>query len=176
MYHFRKHLGICMIRLLLSEILCLILAISFAILRASFLINMLGLVCGLTAHILLMQNCAAKIADADAKEHRVSGKQISVRKPLLLSAALTVPAFLTYLILCIRPDSILWLNLFPLLNAPFLQIHHFLIAGTEPFSAIPLFRRMLMALPPLITGIAFFSSYQMRYLSKTAQDNAMRSR
>ena len=65
---------------------------------------------------------------------------------------------------------------FPLLNAPFLQIHRFLIAGTEPFSAIPLFRRMLMALPPLITGIAFFSSYQMRYLSKTAQDNAMRSR
>jgi hypothetical protein len=86
-----------MIRLLLSELLCLVLAFSFAILRASLLTEMLSLLCGMLAHILLIGNCACDIADSDASHSH--SEQHTVRKPILLAAALMLPAYLSYLIL-----------------------------------------------------------------------------
>lgn len=174
MHHFWKHLGRCMIRLLLSEILCLILAVSFAILHASLITDLLSLLSGVLAHILLTGSIAAKIADEDAAG--TPADQHTLCKPLLLSAALMLPAYLTYLILHLHAESILWLNLFPLLNAPFLQIHRYLIGGTEPFSAVPAVRRILMLLPPLITGLSFLIAYQYRLITRTAEANAIRSR
>ena len=174
MQHFRKHLTACMIRLLLSELLCLVLAFSFAILRASLLTEMLSLLCGMLAHILLIGNCACDIADSDASHSH--SEQHTVRKPILLAAALMLPAYLSYLILFFQAESILWLNLFPLLNAPFLPVYRLLIAGTEPFSAISQTRRILMLLPPLITGISFFAAYRVRLITRKARANAIRSR
>ena len=176
MHLFWKHLGISLLWLLLSEILCLVLAVSVAILRASVLTNAAGLICGMTAHILLIGSCAAKIAQADAAAYQKSGIRTASIKPLLISVLLTVPSYLTYLILLVNADSVLWLNLFPLLNAPFIQIYRVLINGTEPFSAIAQTRRMLMLLPPLLTGISFFAGYYFRYLPQTAKADAIRSR
>ena len=174
MQHFRKHLTACMIRLLLSELLCLVLAFSFAILRASLLTEMLSLLCGMLAHIPLIGNCACDIADSDASHSH--SEQHTVRKPILLAAALMLPAYLSYLILFFQAESILWLNLFPLLNAPFLPVYRLLIAGTEPFSAISQTRRILMLLPPLITGISFFAAYRVRLITRKARADAIRSR
>ena len=174
MQHFRKHLTACMIRLLLSELLCLVLAFSFAILRASLLTEMLSLLCGMLAHIQLIGNCACDIADSDASHSH--SEQHTVRKPILLAAALMLPAYLSYLILFFQAESILWLNLFPLLNAPFLPVYRLLIAGTEPFSAISQTRRILMLLPPLITGISFFAAYRVRLITRKARADAIRSR
>ena len=150
MKRFGKHLLNGFLWLLASEILCLILAVSLAILRDSPVIRIIGLLFGITAHVLMIGSCAQKAAGDDAVLYRTKGIRTGIPKPALISVLLTVPAFLTYILLYTHPQSILLLNLFPLLNAPFLQIHRYLIGGTEPFAAIARSRRILMAFPPVI--------------------------
>ena len=87
-----------------------------------------------------------------------------------------LPACVTYLLLRLNPESTLMLNLFPLLNAPFIQIHRLLIDGAEPFSAVAPLRGWLMALPPLLTAAACFFGYELRYLRSCAAFDAKRNR
>ena len=173
---FGKHLLHGMLWLLASEILCLILAVSLAILRDHAIMRIIGLVFGITAHVLLIGSCAQKAAGDDAVIYRTEGKKSKALKPVLISVLLTVPAEITYFLLCLHPESILLLNLFPLLNAPFLQIHRFLIDGTEPFAAIAAVRRHLMAFPPVITAVSYAAGYAMRYLPAAAGFDARSNR
>ena len=174
MEHFGKHLVRCAAWLLLSEILCLVLAFSAAILGQKLPAQVIGLICGVSAHILLTGSCAQKCAQEDAVLYRTAGTRISPLKIILISVCAVVPAEVTYLLLCANRESILMLNLFPLLNASFLQIYRLLIRNTEPFSAIPAARRFSMALPPLITGAAWFTGYYLRYLPLLAKTDAGR--
>lgn len=176
MNHFGKHLLHGMLWLLGSEVLCLILAVSLAILRDHPVIRLIGLIFGIAAHVLLIGNCAQKAADEDAALYRTSGAQIRIIKPLLIGVCLTVPSYLTYLLLTVNPESILMLNLFPLLNAPFIQIYRFLIAGAEPFSAVAQSRRMLLLLPPVLTAIAYVTGFISKYYPAIAAHDARSNR
>ena len=159
MKQFRNHLVRLLLRLLLSEMLCLILAFSFALFGSARLLQSAGMLCGITAHVLLVGSAAQKAADDDLRLYRQTGTRTDVGKPLLLAVCGMLPAFLLYLLLCILRDSVLMQNLFLLLNAPFIGIYKLLFAGREPFSAVPLLQRLLTALPPLLTGIAVLAGY-----------------
>ncbi|MBR4199742.1 MAG: hypothetical protein IKQ91_00515 [Oscillospiraceae bacterium] len=172
MDHFGKHLLRCMIWLLLSEILCLVLAVSAAILGQKLPAQVLGLICGIAAHILLTASCAQKCAKEDAGLYRSAGKRISPCKVILIAVCALIPSELTYLLLCMNRESILMLNLFPLLNAPFLQFYRLMIQNTEPFFAIPAGRRLCMALPPLATSAAWFCGYYLSYIPALAKTDA----
>ena len=168
---FWKSCGLCLSAVLISEILCLILAFSFAIIRSEW-IRWISLICGVLAHILLMVSAAQKAAKADAVRYRRENIRISAVQPLLTALVGMLPFAAVYLLLCLNPQSIVMLNLFPLLQSPFIQIHRLLIAGTEPFAAIPSARRILMALPPLMTGISWLAAYQMYYIRAVVQADA----
>ena len=73
MNRFGKHLAVCFGWLLLSEILCLILGVSIAILRNPVIVRGAGILFGAAAHILLIGNAAQKTADEDAAFYRTSG-------------------------------------------------------------------------------------------------------
>lgn len=176
MNNFGKHLAACFGWLLISEILCLILGISIAILRNPVIVRGAGLLFGITAHILLIGNAAGKAADDDAKLYRAAGVRTSLMKPLLIAFCAMLPACVTYLLLRLLPESTLMLNLFPLLNAPFIQLHRILTGGAEPFSAIAPLRGLLMAFPPLLTAAAWFIAYRLRYLRSCAEFDAKRNR
>ena len=174
MKHFGKHLVQCMVRLLLSEILCLVLAVSTAILGDKLPVQAVGLLCGVLAHSLLIGSCAQKCAAEDAVLYRTERIRISPWKVILTAVCAMIPAAVTYLLLCANPESILMLNLFPLLNAPFLQFYRMMIRNTEPFSAIAAGRRICMALPPLVTALSWVIGYWFRYIPETARADAGR--
>ena len=169
--HFWKSCGIILIWLLLSELLCLVIAVSFAILSASWC-RWLGLICGVTAHCLLIGSCAQKIAKEDTARYRLTGKRAGQVKPLLLAVSAAVPAVLLYALLCMLRHSILMTNLFSLLNAPFIQYHRFVFDGAETFAALSVLRRILTALPPLVTAAAFWIGYQVTYIPALARMDA----
>jgi len=172
MRNFCKHLTQSMVWLLLSEILCLILGVSVAILHNPVIVRGMGLLFGVTAHILLTASCAQKAAAEDAVLYRTEGIRMNAKKPLLLAFCTMLPAYLTYLLLRLNADSVLMLNLFPLMNAPFIQLYRILIDNTEPFSAIPASRQIMMALPPLMTAASYFIGYQFKYLPALAKTDA----
>ena len=176
MNRFGKHLAVCFGWLLLSEILCLILGISIAILRNPVIVRGSGILFGAAAHILLIGNAAQKTADEDAAFYRTSGTRTKTVKPLLIAFCSMLPACVTYLLLRLNPESTLMLNLFPLLNAQFIQIHRLLIGGAEPFSAVAPLRGWLMALPPLLTAAAWLFGYELRYQRSCAAFDAKRNR
>lgn len=163
-----KNCAVCLVWLLISEIMCLVLAFSFAILRPDWL-RWLSMACGITAHILLMGSCAQKIADADAAEYRRSGLRIPRKKPVLLSLFVMLPQIILYLLLWLNAESSAMLNAFLLLNAPFIQLHRLLIGGAEPFSAVPMLQQILMVLPALVTAAAWYSGYTLRYARRIAE-------
>lgn len=169
---FWKSCGLCLSAVLISELLCLILAFSFAIIRNSGWLQIVSLICGVLAHILLMGSAAQKAAQADALLYRREGIRIHTVQPVLTALVGILPFSVIYLLLCMKPQSIVMLNLFPLLQSPFIQIHRLLIAGTEPFAAIPSGRKIIMALPPLITGISWLIGYQMHYIRAAAAADA----
>ncbi len=176
MTHFGKHLLQSGIWLLASELLCLILAFSFAILGSHPVIQGIRLMFGITAHSLLIGSCAAKAAADDVARFRSANISVKPIKPLSIAIILTIPAAVTYIVLCANSESILMLNLFPLLNAPFIGIYQFLIGGTEPFSAISFVNRVLMAVPPLLTAAAYLLGYYSRYLPARAAISARSNR
>lgn len=160
--HFRKHLGSCLLRQLLSEILCLVLAFSFALLGHALLLQLLQTLCCLTAHILLTADGASKISADDRRTERLTGKTIPVIELPLLTFAAVSPAYLLYLLLHIFRSSVLMQNLFLLLNAPFIGIYRLLFDGMEPFSAVSGTAQLLTALPPLLTAFSFLIGYHRR--------------
>ena len=155
---FRKHCLCCIGWLFISELLCLVLAFSFAILRPQW-IRWLSLICGAAAHIALMGNCAQKVAAEDAAVFRQTQLRIPPYKPLLLAFLTALPLWILYGILWLHADSTAMLNVFLLLNAPFIQIHRLLLDGAEPFSAVPPLRQICMGLLPLITAAAWYIGY-----------------
>ena len=104
MRNFGKHLGTCLLWLLLSEILCLILAFSFAILTAKW-IRWLSLICGIAAHLLLMASVSGKLAHEDIADYRTDHSAVSPIKPLLLGVCTAVPLWILWVILKIMQEQ-----------------------------------------------------------------------
>ncbi len=175
MPHFWKSCGTVLIWILISELLCLVVAFSFAIMSAKW-IRFLSLLCGLTAHCLLMGSCAQKISQQDAAHYRITGERTAQTKPLLLALCALLPGTLTYLMLPLNPHSILAMNLFPLLNSPFIQVYRLIFQRDETFAALSPVRRMLAALPTLVTGAAIWAGYQIAYIPALAKMDASNPR
>ncbi|MBR6107792.1 MAG: hypothetical protein IKQ39_07255 [Oscillospiraceae bacterium] len=171
MPHFWKSCGTVLIWILISELLCLVVAFSFAIMSAKW-IRWLSLLCGVTAHCLLMGNCAQKISAQDAAHYRLTGERTGQMKPLLLAVCGLIPGALTWLLLPLNPHSVLTMNLFPLLNAPYIQIYRLIVQGEETYAALSVLRRMLMAAPTLVTGAAIWVGYQLAYIPSLAKMDA----
>jgi|GEM_PF-2995545 len=174
MLHFGKHYLRCLAWLVVSEILCLILAFSFAILSAEW-IRWLSLACGVLAHALLMADCASKSALEDISAYRTTRINTSPLKPILLGIETAIPVFLLWVILKCNQSSSLMLNVFLLLNAPYIQLHRLILNGADPFSALSQTRQILMALPSAATGIFVWAGYHFRYLYEKAELDAQRS-
>ena len=167
MKQFRNAIFYCLGWLAVSEILCLVLAFSFAILRPEW-VRYLSMLCGVTAHVLLMWSCGQKLSKKDAAEYRISGSRISAKKPVILAVCTAIPLWVFYGILWMNADSSAMLNAFLLLNAPYIQFHRLMLGGLEPFSAVPLMRRILMGIPPVVTAISLLIGYIWNYETETA--------
>lgn len=174
MRNFGKHLAVCIGWLLISEILCLILAFSFAILRAEW-IRWLSLICGAAAHILLMFSAAGKCAHEDIAAYRADKARVSAAKPVLLGIGTAIPLWILWAMLKIMQDSSAALNFFLLLNAPYIQFHRLMLNGAEPFSAVSTGRQIIMALPPICTALAVYCGYRLRYLPEKAAIDAQKA-
>ena len=169
MKHFLGQAGRLLLWQLISEILCLILAFSFAILDASFPLRIAGIVCCVTAHLLLTGNAAAKCADADLRLLRTSGIRRRILHPVLLGICTILPAYLLCGMLLAQRGSILMQNVYLLLNAPFSGINRLLFGAYEPFSAVPRSRQIMSSLLPLLTFPAVVLPYRLRYVRGTAR-------
>ena len=82
MIQFGKHLVRLLLWLLLSELFCLVLAFSFALLGGSLLLHAASIFCGIAVHILLIGSTARKTAEDDLRTNRQTGTALSVKKPL----------------------------------------------------------------------------------------------
>ncbi|MBR6761962.1 MAG: hypothetical protein IKM30_08020 [Oscillospiraceae bacterium] len=171
MSRFLKQYARCLIWLLLSEILCLILAFSFAILSHAVM-QYLSLFFGVAAHCLLMGNCGQQIAKEQIILYRQKGFVTPISQPLLLSLLTAVPLWIQYLLLLSYADSTLVLNLYLLLNAPVLQINRLILNGTEPFAALSLLRKLMMAALTLIPSAAVLIGYLSHYPAALAEERA----
>ena len=158
--------------LLISEILCLILSFSFAIMQAE-VFRWMSLFFGVLAHALLIGNAGRTLADQDAAAYR----QSKIKRPLRFSAALSVltaaPQWILYGLLHLFSSSTAALNVYLLFNSPFLMYNKMLLNGAEPFSAVSAGKMVLMALPPLITAASVFVGYQFRYRQRIAEMDAI---
>ncbi len=171
MSRFLKHYAYCLIWLLLSEILCLILAFSFAILSHAVM-RYLSLFFGLTAYCLLMGSCGQKIAKEHIILYRQTSTVIPLVQPLMLSLLTAIPLWLLYLLLCCNADSTLMLNLYLLLNAQVLQINRLILDGIEPFAVLSLHRKLMMAALTLLPAVAVLIGYLSHYPAALAQEKA----
>ena len=109
-----------------------------------------------------------KLAHEDIADYRMDHSAVSPIKPLLLGVCTAVPLWILWVILKVMQDSSAALNLFLLLNAPYIQYHRLILDGAEPFSAVSAGKQLLMALPPVLTAGAVFTGYQLRYLPEKA--------
>lgn len=171
MPYFCKSYLRCLLWLTASEVLCLVLAFSFAILNAPW-IRWLSLGCGLLAHILLIGSCGQNLANDALARYRRNQSRISAIFPLLLGICTALPLWLEWAILLIIPDSTGYLNAFLLLQAPFIQIHRVILNGIEPFAALAVWQKLTMALPPIATVLALFVGFETRYTSAVAAEDA----
>ena len=162
MKQFWRSLAYCLGWLTVSEILCLVLAFSFAILRPDW-IRWVSMLCGITAHVLLMGSCGQRLAKRDTALFRQSGSRVSAGFPVLLALCTAMPLWILYAILWANADSSAMLNGFLLLNAPYIQLHRLLLNGAEPFSAVPQIRQILMGLPPVVTAVSLYIGYRWNY-------------
>lgn len=171
MPNFQKHLGKLIGWLAVSELLCLILAFSFAIIGGT-VAKYLGLILGLTAHILLMRNAAHSAADACVIYYRKDKIRVSSRFIVALGILSAIPHYLLYVWLLICSDSIAVRNVFPLLEAMYLQIFQLIFGNTETVSALSFSGKCLTALPQFCTPIVVICSFGNRYESSIAAEDA----
>jgi len=160
-----------LIWLLISELMCLVVAVSFAIMNASY-IRYLSLICGITVHILLLANCAKKIALLDTAHYRITGNRTGQWKPVLLALISMIPQAVTIFVLFLNSRSILMMNLFPLLNAHFLQVYRLVFDGKEEFAAVSLLRKVIVCILPVVSAAAFWIGYQLEYIPALAKIDA----
>lgn len=173
MFRMRKSYAKSLFWLATSELLCLVLAFSFAILPQLWA-RWSGLICCLLAHILMLGSCAGSVADEDIAVYRREKREPSIFSPVLLGFLTALPRFLLGGLLWLHADSNLMLNLYLLLNAPYIQIHRQLLNGAEPFSAVSSFRRILICLMPSFTVLSVFVGYRLRYTRKLREERAKR--
>lgn len=173
MSRFFKNCARCLIWLLLSEILCLVLAFSFAILPQAAM-RYLSLFCCLAAYILLMGNCGQNIAKEHLVLYRQERTEIPLWQSLLMSLVSALPLYLLYAVLWILPDHIAYLNTYLLLNAPVLQILNLILNGAETFSALSSMQRLWIGLLPLIASASVFVGYLTCYPAGLAKEKVQR--
>ncbi|MCQ2416750.1 MAG: hypothetical protein MJ071_02945 [Oscillospiraceae bacterium] len=160
MKQFAKYLSQCLLCLLLAEILCLVLAFSLALFPSAAVFRILRLILCPAASALMIMNCAGSIRHEEAARWRTAQQKMNKCHILLLSLSCGIPSILTYALLYCNADSVFYLNAFLLLNAPYIEFHHLLIAGMEPFSAIPFWQKAAMSLPSFLNMILFLVCYQ----------------
>lgn len=171
MYRFVKILCRCLSWLLISELLCLVLAFSFALLPQQWA-RWLSIVCVPAVHCLIMGNAGSGAAAAAIRHFRAEKQESAPLLPLLLALFCGIPRCLLYVLLRLFADSSLMLNLFLLFSAPFIPLHRLILNGAEPFSAVSAVRQLLTALPPLMTVLSVYIGYQLRYIPAIAAEKA----
>ena len=165
MKQFWRSCASCIAWLAVSELLCLVLAFSFAILRPAW-IRYLSLLCCAAAHLLLMWQCGEKTALRDAAGFRLTGRRVPRKKALLTAAVAALTMEIPFLFLCMVPGSSAVLNVFLLLNAPYIQFYRIILDGLEPFSALPLHSQIWLALPPSLSACVLYIGTEWNYEKK----------
>lgn len=165
---FGKCLLHCLAWLLISVMMCMFLAFSFAIISGdsdgSFsFIQLLSIVCCMLAHCLLMGHAGKTVADRCLLEARTGGSKPVRDFSLLLGICSALPLWAIYSVLWMLPDSVGYLNAFLLMNSPFIQIHRLILNGAEPFSAVDTTHRIYMALPPVATMLSVIIGFQIKW-------------
>lgn len=163
----------CLVWLLLSEMMCLVLAFSFAILPQAAM-QYLSLFCCLLAYVLLMGNCGMNIAKDHVVLYRQQRVEIPNWQPLVMSLLTAVPLLVFYGILWIIPNHIAYLNIYLLLNAPVLQILNLILDGAETFSAFSAAQRVMTGLLPFLSSAAVYVGYMMHYPRHLAEEKVKR--
>ncbi len=175
MYHLMKNTLHCLIWLLLSHIMCLVLAFSFAILPQNAM-QYLSLFCCLLTQVLLMGSCAVNIAKEHLALYRTNRSIIPRWQPAVMSLLTALPSLLLYLLLWVMPESVPYFNIYLLLNAPTVQIINLIVQGEECFSALSALQRLLMALLPFLPTLATFGGYCSYYPKRLAEEIAKREK
>ncbi|MDD5947963.1 MAG: hypothetical protein PUC41_09275 [Oscillospiraceae bacterium] len=165
----------CLIWLLLSHIMCLVLAFSFAILPKNAM-RYLGLLCCLITQVLLMGNCAVNIAKEHLALYRTERIIVPKWEPAVMSLLTALPALILYSLLWLMPDSVPYFNIYLLLNAPTVQIINLIVQGKETFGSLSAMQRLLMALLPLIPTLATLGGYLIHYPKHLAEEIAIREK
>lgn len=165
----------CLIWLLLSHIMCLVLAFSFAILPQNAM-RYLSLCCCLITQVLLMGNCAVNIAKEHLALYRTTRTIVPKWQPLVMSLLTALPLWILYLLLWAMPESVPYFNIYLLINAPSVQIINLIVQGEETFSALSGLQRLLLAMLPMIPALATFGGYLLYYPKQLAAEIAMREK
>jgi hypothetical protein len=152
----------CLAWLLISVMMCMLLAFGFALISGDFW-QLLGLVCCALVHCLLMAHAGKTVAERCLFECRTGGDKPMRDISLLLGVCTALPLWAIYSVLWILPDSVPYLNAFLLMNAPFIQIHKLILHGAEPFSAVDTTHRIYMALPPVATMLSVIIGFQIKW-------------
>ncbi len=170
-----KNTARCLVWLLLSHIMCLVLAFSFAILPQAAM-RYLSLFCCLITQALLMGNCGVNIAREHLALYRTERKIVPKWEPLTMSLLVAVPLLMLYLLLWLMPDSVPYFNIYLLVNAPTVQIINLIVQGKETFGALSAVQRLLMGLLPLVPSLATLGGYLLHYPKHLAEEIAMREK
>lgn len=160
---FRKSLFQCLAWLLVSELMCLVIAFSFALLPSEGW-RWVSMICGILAHCLLMLHAGKEAANRYLIEVRTGGNPPKKITPFLLALLTALVLWIFYAVLWVKADSKSYLNVFLLLNAPFIQLHRLILNGAEPFSALESKRQILMGLPPIATVLSVLIGYTISWL------------
>lgn len=173
MSRFLKDTARCLVWLLLAEIMCLVLAFSFAILPQAAM-QYLSLFCCLLAYVLLMGNCGMNIAKDHVVLYRQQREEIPLWRPVCMSLLTAVPLLILYGVLWVIPEHIAYMNIYLLLNAPVLQILNLILDGAETFSSLSAMQRLWMGLLPFVSSAAVFVGYMLHYPKHLAEEKVQR--
>ena len=171
MPQFAKHFRTLFVWLILSEILCLVLSFSFAIIGKNWM-QYISLACSLAVHLLLMASTAQKIANASLIQYRRTKYRISILFPSFLGLLTAAVQEIPYGLLWIFPNSVAYRNIFPILQSPFLQIQKMIFGDAETFAELLPLIKFLSALPPIFTALTVIFSFEIRYRNGVATEDA----
>ncbi len=174
MPHFLKYLGKLLLWLLLSEIMCLFLAFSFAIIGGK-IAAWLGQCCNLTAHLLLLTYAASNLARDSVADYRRNHCRIRTISMFLLAFWVAFPQWLlTTFFLCTDNESLIR-NLFPSAEAMFLQIHVTILQSIPTGNDFFSWQLLMLYLPPLVTVFSVFFGFSIPYGRWLAAEDAKRN-
>lgn len=160
-----KAMAIGVVCLLLSEILCLFIAFTFAALSSSFfLAKPCSVLCTTAIHVGLMIDYASKMAKRDHLQEHCFREPHQTARPLFLALAVAAPLLLLWLglLACKLFDLGDFLPAYRLLNAHFFQAI-FYITGDVQLSDLSFLRLGCCALTCLVPAITVFAAYLYKY-------------